>query len=298
MPRVTITASRDDPICPICEFWPHAEHSIYCEDCGRFLLDKKEANAKAAAMKNARVPGGKGFRCYYTGLLLDLKDPTSPRYPHFDHRTPGKKGDLVMCCAFVNQMKGVLTEDELWAVVFAYVDHLDGKPFPPGIAQFKYWRSALGPFKVVRIPIPRPLRTNAEFCDVCGEKPLPRAKYCRRCSWIIYHAGENLARVAALKRAFRKRRKVFVCRYTGLVLDTENPGSPLYINFDHVIPGANGRLEAVAAFINRMKTAMSKLEFDRAMRELARFKSEGGEFDEKVVRFKHWMKVMVLKQGM
>jgi hypothetical protein len=27
------------------------------------------------------------------------------------------------------------------------------------------------------------------------------------------------------------------------------------------------------------------------MRELARFKREGGEFDGKVVRFKHWLRV-------
>jgi hypothetical protein len=132
-------------------------------------------------------------------------------------------------------------------------------------------------------------------CDVCGEKPLPRAKYCKQCSWIVYHAGENLARAAALRRARNRKLKVFVCRYTGLVMVLDDIGSPLYINFDHVRPGVKGRLEAVCAFINRMKTAMTKREFDRVMRELARFRREGGVFDEKVVKFKYWRKVMAEK---
>ena len=105
------------------------------------------------------------------------------------------------------------------------------------------------------------------------------------------HAGERLQRVAGLKRAIRRTKKAFVCRYTGLVLELVDIGSPRYINFDHVVPGVKGRLEAVCAFINRMKTAMTKREFDRVMRELARFRREGGEFNGKVVRFKHWLKV-------
>lgn len=140
MPHLTSTTNKDYPICPVCEFWPHAEHSIYCEDCGSLLLHKDEQAARVVAMVNVRLPGGK-FECHYTKLVLNLKDPTGPLYPHFDHRTPGKKGDLVICCAFVNEMKGALSEDEFWAVVFAYVDHLDGKPFPPEVARLRYWKS-------------------------------------------------------------------------------------------------------------------------------------------------------------
>jgi hypothetical protein len=172
---------------------------------------------------------------------------------------------------------------------------LNGKPFPPELARFKYWKSAEVKKLMTVAMIPRPLKTNAVACDVCGEKPLPRAKYCKQCSWIVYHAGENLARAAALRRARNRKLKVFICRYTGLILVLDDIGSPLYINFDHVRPGVKGRLEAVCAFINRMKTAMTKREFDRVMRELARFRREGGVFDEKVVKFKYWRKVMAEK---
>jgi len=289
--RLTSTISKDKPICPACEFRPHTERSIYCEECGNLLLHKKEQSARVVAMVKARLPLGE-YKCYYTGLKMNLKDPESPEYPHFDHRTPGKKGDLVMCCAFVNRMKGRLDEEEFWAVVLAYSDHLNGKPFPPELARFKHWKSAEVK-KLLRFGmIPRPLKTNAPFCDVCHEKPLPRAKYCKQCSLIIYRAGENLARVAAMKRSRNLKLKVYICRYTGLVIVLDDIGSPVYINFDHVRPGVKGRLEVVAAFINRMKTAMTKREFDRVMKELARYRREDGVFDGKVVRFKYWRKVM------
>ena len=274
-------------ICPVCETSAPAPHSIYCGDCGKHLLHKPEAAARAAAMRNARVKGTKVFLCYHTRHPLELGDRTSPWYVNFDHRTPGKKGDLVMCAWWVNQIKGALSGEEFWAVVLAYVDHLDGKPFPPEVARFKYWKSTAVKPGALKASLPRPLRTNADLCDICGGKPEPRAKYCARCGWIVYHAGENLARAASLKRAWRKRRQVFVCRYTGLALDTTDVGSPLYINFDHVIPGRKGRLEAVTAFINRMKTALTKREFDRVMRELARFRREGGSFNGDVVKFRH-----------
>jgi hypothetical protein len=140
-----------------------------------------------------------------------------------------------------------------------------------------------------------PLRTNAAFCDICGDKPAPRAKYCPRCGRIVYHAGENLERVAALKRAWNPKLRAFVCRYTGLILDDTDINSPLYINFDHVIPGRKGHLEAVAAFINRMKTALTKREFDRVMRELARFRREGGTFNGDVVKFEHWARLAMVR---
>jgi hypothetical protein len=44
-----------------------------------------------------------------------------------------------------------------------------------------------------------------------------------------------------------------------------------------------------------MKTAMTKREFDRVMKELARYRREDGVFDGKVVRFKYWRKVMAGK---
>jgi hypothetical protein len=294
MSRLTSTIRKDDPLCPACGFWPHTDKSIYCDVCGSFLLHKDEQSARLLAMIAARLPLG-NYKCYYTRHKMNLKDPADPEYPHFDHRTPGKKGDLVMCCAFINEMKGRMTEEEFWAVVLAYVDHLNGKPFPPELVRFKYWKSVEEKKLLKLAMIPRPLTTNAQFCEICGEKPLPRAKYCKQCSWIVYHAGENLARVAALIRARNRKLKVFLCRYTGLVLVLDDIGSPLYINFDHVRPGVKGRLEAVCAFINRMKSAMTKREFDRVMRELARFRKEGGEFDGKVVKFKYWRKVMAAR---
>jgi hypothetical protein len=275
------------PICPNCEMRPHIEHSIYCHECGKFLLHKKEAAARAVAMKRAKCFNPPGFRCYYTGRLLELYDTKSPYYASFDHRTPGKKGDLVMCVRWINSMKGAMTEDEFWPIVLALDDtHFNGRPFPIELTRLKYWRGN-APARSMT-PLRLPLGQNADFCEICGAKPPPRTKYCARCGGFVYKAGENLARVAAMKRVCRKG--VFYCEYTGLPLNDSDPRSPLYMEFDHPTPGKKGRLKAVVAFVNRMKTDLSEVEFWKVIHELARFRREGGTFRD-VIKFRHWFRM-------
>jgi hypothetical protein len=136
----------------------------------------------------------------------------------------------------------------------------------------------------LRIP-PSAMRECAEFCDICGAKPLPRSKYCARCAEFVYRVGENLARAAAMKRACKDG--VFYCEYTGLPMNLTDEESPLYMEFDHPIPGQKGELRAVVAFVNRMKTDLSEEEFWTLIHEMARFRREGGEFRD-VIEFKYW----------
>jgi hypothetical protein len=63
--------------------------------------------------------------------------------------------------------------------------------------------------------------------------------------------------------------------------------SPLYMEFDHPIPGQKGELRAVVAFVNRMKTDLLEEEFWKLIHELARFRREGGTFRD-VIEFKYW----------
>lgn len=300
-------------ICPMCDVRPHIEHSIYCRECGKFLLHKPEASARAVAMVRVRSKNPPGFRCYYTGRLLELYDTKSPYYASFDHRTPGKKGDrrspdlpqgflrangkgakraegdLVMCARWVNSVKGTMTEEEFWPVVLALDDyHFKGIPFPIELARLKHWHGN-APVKAIPSPKQLPLGQSAEFCEICGAKPPPRRKYCAICSAFVYRAGENLARVSAMKRACRKG--VFFCEYTGLPLELSDTESPLYIEFDHPVPAKKGLLRAVAAFVNRMKTDLSEEEFWAVIHELARFWREGGTFRD-VIEFRYWLRTV------
>ena len=72
----------------------------YCARCYEYLDMQIETMARVLAMQAAWDPIAKGFRCYYTGVLLELYDLSSPWYITFDHRIPGKKGDLVVCAAW------------------------------------------------------------------------------------------------------------------------------------------------------------------------------------------------------
>ena len=179
-------------------------------------------------MKRAKCLDPPGFRCYYTGRLLELYDTKSPYYASFDHRTPGNEGDLVMCVRWINSMKGAMTEDEFWAEVLAPDDHhFNGKPFPIELTRLKYWR------------------------------------------------GNAPARSMSPAR---------------LPLNDSDPQSPLYMEFDHPVPGKKGRLKAVVAFVNRMKTDLSEREFWAQIHELARFRREGVTFRD-VIKFRHWFRM-------
>jgi hypothetical protein len=105
------------------------------------------------------------------------------------------------------------------------------------------------------------------------------------CAEFVYRGGENLARAAAMKRACRNG--FLYCEYTGLPMNLTDEESPLYMEFDHPIPGKKGFVRAVVAFVNRMKTDLSEDEFWAAVHEFARIRREGGELRD-VIEFKYW----------
>ena len=57
------------------------------------------------------------------------------------------------------------------------------------------------------------------------------------------------------------RRFGYVCFYTGMALDLENRKSPLYLVFDHLVPGDSSRVVITAAVVNEMKSDMAQDEF-------------------------------------
>jgi len=247
-------------------------------------------------MVKARCKNPPGFRCYYTGRPLELYDQNSPYYACFDHKTPGDDEDLAMCVRWINSVKGTMTEEEFWPVVLALDDyHYNGIPFPIELARIKHWHGNAPVKRRMRIEM-LPLGQSAEFCEICGARPPPRRKYCALCGEFVYRIGENLARVAAMKRACKNG--VFYCEYTGLPMNLTDTESPLYMEFDHPIPGQKGELRAVVAFVNRMKTDLSEEEFWTVIHELARFRRDAGTFRD-VIEFKYWRRKarLAVKKG-
>lgn len=64
-----------------------------------------------------------GFTCYYTGMALNMTDPTSPWYCFLNHWRPGDLGKIVITSALLNVMKADLTEDEFWYYIQALADY-------------------------------------------------------------------------------------------------------------------------------------------------------------------------------
>ena len=59
------------------------------------------------------------FYCHYSRVELNTEDSGSPLYRSIDHRTPGERTELALCCMFINAMKSDLDEEEFKAAVEA-----------------------------------------------------------------------------------------------------------------------------------------------------------------------------------
>jgi len=88
---------------------------------------KPNAEARIRALKDSRKQNG--FFCHYSGVKLVEDDPRSSRYLTFDHRTPKREDDIVVCAALINDMKSDMDENEFWNMVAKLLDyHLKQSP--------------------------------------------------------------------------------------------------------------------------------------------------------------------------
>ena len=61
----------------------------------------------------------------------------------FDHRFPGKKGNLAVSAAWINYMKTYLTEEQFRAILKEMADHFrDGTPFDGGMVDVGGYKMA------------------------------------------------------------------------------------------------------------------------------------------------------------
>jgi len=109
--------------CCICGKKTFSNKSQYCRTCSHF----------SHRMVNEHFPRKiieaiwdyvrkNGYRCYYTGMLLELDDDTSPWYCSFDHWNPGDPRKVVITSALLNAMKTDLSVKEFWYYVLQLFD--------------------------------------------------------------------------------------------------------------------------------------------------------------------------------
>ncbi|MDE2215236.1 MAG: hypothetical protein KGJ61_09000 [Candidatus Omnitrophica bacterium] len=115
------------------------------------------------------------------------------------------------------------------------------------------------------------LREIIKACCICGASVHRyNAKYCLRCAKFGARMRTKHfppATVAAIWAYIKKYG--YVCYYTGLPLNLDNDKSPLYLVFDHWIPGDPSKVVICCSFVNEMKSDMTQDEFEDTCCQLA-----------------------------
>ena len=128
--------------CAICIRAPF-RNSPYCPRCRKIIQPKDNRQAVVATLKEHYDPEADGFRCAYTGILLEDGDIFSPWYIVMDHLVPGQE-KLVPAAFWVNDMKGCMTHAGFKKALAEFANHiLTGEPFDTGVITKEDWKRAL-----------------------------------------------------------------------------------------------------------------------------------------------------------
>jgi hypothetical protein len=87
-----------------------------------------DKQARLRAMRRQFDPQIDSYRCYFTGVRLELAAGTR-RSAEWTHLTAGDESSVVLACKLVNRMQTDLTEPEFKMLVKALARHFDGDPF-------------------------------------------------------------------------------------------------------------------------------------------------------------------------
>ena len=101
--------------CCLCGKEVFTLRSKYCLGCSHFAhrleLQRFDKKVVEEIFNYVRVHG---FRCFYTGMPLELVDFRSPWYVVFNCLRPGDRSTVVLTSALFNEMKSDLAIKEFW----------------------------------------------------------------------------------------------------------------------------------------------------------------------------------------
>ena len=128
--------------CSICIRPPYGM-SPYCERCRRIIRAKKSNIDTAAGLKKHYDPAADGFRCIFSGEVLDTDDIYSPWYLVMDHLVPGQR-KVAPSAAWANGMKGRMTYAVFLKALGEFANHIrTGEPFDTSVITRDEWKRNL-----------------------------------------------------------------------------------------------------------------------------------------------------------
>jgi hypothetical protein len=275
--------------CCICGDPVWSAKSVYCWDCSviSFRMSCTNKNIPPEAREEIWDYIRKhGKRCYYTGMLLDLRDPKSPWYLVFDHWIPGDGRKVVITSSLFNDMKSDLSENEWWDMIDQLVKYRKyGTPIIK--RELRYWKRPYIKMLLPEPPTARPVR----YCRICG-KPVrfKRSRYCVGCGYLRDRfQSEHFPRLTVRKIWAYVRKHGLRCFYTNVPLDLEDYNSPWHLSFDHRTPGNKKDVVLTCVLFNEMKTDLTEEEFWYYIFQLDNFKKKGAKIRKK--KLAHWYRL-------
>ena len=211
-----------------------------------------------------------------------MEDPHSPWYCVFDHWHPHDPRKIVLTSSLINDMKSDLTEDEFWYMVRQLANH---RRWHTEVRKKKlaYWVGDHTEILKMDLEVLQDRNIGRAKCRICG-KPVFSiySRYCRRCSKFAFRVKNERFPPETAKGIFDYvRKKDFVCYYTGMRLDMDDPASPWYCVFDHWIPRNPGKVVITCSLINFMKSDLTEDEFWYYIEALADYKEKGKKIRKK-----------------
>ena len=238
--------------------------SKYCPDCTKLerRLHSEDITPEARKFFWAYLHKH-GRRCYFSGMSLEIDDDTSPWYLVFSRPDSGDKAKIVPASALLAVMKGRLLKKEFRYYVLALDDHREKH------------------LKVKKMPLVHWQGLNASMGDkICAgcmrAAALKGRKYCARCARIAIRMKRARFPREAINGVWDYVRKYgFVCYYTGMPLELDDPKSPWYLVFDHWMPRDPRKIVITSVLLNIMKSDLTEEEFWYFIRQLANFYRKG-----------------------
>lgn len=129
--------------CPICETPLHHSQAKYCRRCRKILnrVDtRRKHNLEARVAALIESWDGQGFRCHYSGILLNEDNPKDPRYLTFDHLIPRQEDKIVLVAAAINDMKSDMDDREFKVMVIQLANRFSGGEFNEKVFNLKHWK--------------------------------------------------------------------------------------------------------------------------------------------------------------
>jgi len=128
--------------CAIC-IRPPYRTSPYCARCRKIIQNRPDHPATAAGLKESYDPAADGFRCIFSGEVLDTDDMYSPWYLVLDHLVPGQR-KVAPSAAWANGMKGKMAYAVFLKALAEFANHIrTEEPFDTSVITRDDWKRNL-----------------------------------------------------------------------------------------------------------------------------------------------------------